>query len=237
METQSSYLHLWMRTLTELFEKDVIDCTACPRLRDYLLSVAQEKRAAYKDQTYWGRPVPTLLPPEGPSAVRLLVVGLAPSAHGANRTGRMVTGDRSGDWLYRALHKFGFCTQPLSVSKDDGLALIDCAVTCTVRCAPPQNKPLPAEFQNCKAHGLRLLASLPSLQLVVALGSIAFKETQKWLGSQALVKFAHLQSAKVGGVEIIATYHPSQQNTFTGVLTEPQFDRVFQRARGLLDES
>jgi uracil-DNA glycosylase family 4 len=204
--------------------------------------VAREKRAAFAHETYWGRPVPAF----GDAGARLLVVGLAPAAHGGNRTGRMFTGDRSGDWLYRALHRAGFANQPTSEHRDDGLVLRDALITASVRCAPPDNKPLPSERDNCREYLARELALLlPRLRVIVALGSFAWENLFRVLGEQGVAiparrpRFGHgVEVALAQGPALIASYHPSQQNTFTGKLTEEMFDRVWSRARTLIaDES
>jgi len=214
---------------------EIVACDRCPRLRTYCRQVAEEKRAAFRDWTYWGRPVPNF----GDPRARLLIVGLAPAAHGANRTGRMFTGDRSGDWLYRALFDAGFANQPTSVSADDGLQLIDCAITAAAHCAPPGNKPLPEELANC--HGwLDRTIELAPVVVFLALGQIGWRQivlearAQGWYRG-AIPKFSH--GARVplaGGRWLLGSYHPSQQNTFTGVLTRPMFDSVFRAARELL---
>jgi uracil-DNA glycosylase family 4 len=199
--------------------------------------VAAEKRRSFLEWDYWGQPVPNF----GDPKARLLIVGLAPAAHGANRTGRMFTGDRSGEWLYRALHKFGFATQAESNWVDDGLQLIDCAITAAAHCAPPDNKPLPEELANCR-EWLDETFELLQPRVMLALGQIAFKaivdqcKTRGWL-TAARPKFGH--AAKFALAEnrwLLASYHPSQQNTFTGKLTEPMFDEVFHQARQLLND-
>ena len=194
----------------------------------------------FRDQEYWGRPVPSL----GSLNARLLIVGLAPAAHGGNRTGRIFTGDRSGDWLYRALHRFGFANQPHSIDRNDGLCLIDCYITAAIHCAPPDNKPLPEEFAHCRPYFLEELQGLRNVRGVIALGMIAFKtyfsarRQLEWKTPSRLPDFSHGGVCVLeDGVEVISSYHPSQQNTQTGTLTEPMFDDVFRKARRLLDSN
>jgi uracil-DNA glycosylase len=214
----------------------IIDCERCPRLRTYCQEVAAEKRRAYLAWDYWGRPVPNL----GDPKARMLIVGLAPAAHGANRTGRMFTGDRSGDWLYRALHRAGFANQPTATSTDDGLALIDCAITAVCHCAPPDNKPLPEEIVNCRQWLVETIDILEPL-VFVALGQIAWKAVlaeargRQWLLGRP-AGFSHRAITELSDQRcLIASYHPSQQNTFTGKLTESMFDAVFTTARQRLN--
>jgi uracil-DNA glycosylase family 4 len=215
--------------------QQIVGCERCPRLRKYCRQIAQEKRRAFADWNYWGRPVPNF----GDPAARLLVIGLAPAAHGGNRTGRMFTGDRSSDWLYRALHKAGFANQPTSVSADDGLRLIDCAISAAAHCAPPDNKPTLQELANCRPW-LENTFDLINPQVIVALGQIGFRaaltqaKRRGWFAG-SMPKFGHAVTVELEeGRRIIASYHPSQQNTFTGKLTEPMFDRVFALARKYL---
>lgn len=216
----------------------IVSCKQCPRLIDWCAQVAREKRRAYMEDTYWGGPVPGF----GDPKARLWIVGLAPGAHGANRTGRMFTGDRSGDWLYRALHRAGFANQPTSVSRDDGLTLIDAYISAVVRCAPPLNKPLPDERERCLPYLEAERRMLRGVAAVVCLGKFA------WDGFLAMLKrggeipstrvgFGHGAECAVAGYQVIGSYHPSQQNTFTGKLTEPMLDAVFHRARLILDEA
>ena len=213
--------------------REVVRCRRCPRLVAWREEVAREKRAAFADETYWGRPVPGF----GDPRAGVLVVGLAPAAHGANRTGRMFTGDRSGDWLYRAMHRAGFANQPLSRDRDDGLELRGAYVTAGVRCAPPKNRPAAAERDRCAPYLLRELDALwPDLHSIVALGGFAFRLVLGLLAGRDLPvprprpRFGHGVEVDLGRVAVLASYHPSQQNTFTGRLTEPMFDRVWRRA-------
>jgi uracil-DNA glycosylase len=202
--------------------------------------VAAEKRRAYREWEYWGKPVPSF----GDPNARLLIIGLAPAAHGANRTGRMFTGDRSGDFLYRALHAFGFASQPFSRSRDDGLRLHDAYVTAAARCAPPANKPLPVEIRNCRRYLELELELLRGVKVVVALGRIAFDVYLSVLKDAGLIlsrapfRFAHNREHHTGpGLPLlISSYHPSQQNTSTGRLTEVMLNQVFENARRHLAE-
>jgi len=208
----------------------VVDCRACPRLVTWREQVAREKRRAFADWDYWGRAVPGFGDPQA----RVLVVGLAPAAHGANRTGRIFTGDRSGDWLYASLHRTGFANQPTSTHRDDGLALTDVWITAPVRCAPPANKPTPAERDRC-ADYLRAEFDLLPWQVVVALGGFAWDVVlshRGWEGTKP--RFGHGASTTLpDGRVLLGSYHVSQQNTFTGRLTEPMLDAVFLAAREL----
>ncbi len=212
-------------------------CRLCPRLVEWRERVAVKKRAAYRDDTYWGRPVPGFGDPEA----RLVVVGLAPAAHGANRTGRMFTGDRSGDWLYRALHRAGFASQPESAARDDGLVLRDVWVTAPVKCAPPANKPNVDERDACAGWFRAELALLARARVFVCLGAYGYAALWSGLAASGaeLVrpqpKFSHgLVVALPDDRAIVASYHPSQQNTFTGRLTEDMFDAVFGAASALI---
>ncbi len=219
----------------EALHQSICKCELCPRLVAWTQEVARTKVARFKDFDYWGKPVPSL----GRADARLLVVGLAPAAHGGTRTGRVFTGDRSGDWLYRALHRFGFANQPHSTDRDDGLTLADCYITAVLHCAPPLNKPQPKEVSNCKPYLARELELLTQVRVVVALGKIAFDNI--WpLISQSLPKrppFRHALEVELpSGQTLIASFHPSQQNTFTGKLTEPMFDQIFARARQRLEQ-
>ncbi|HLH29579.1 MAG TPA: uracil-DNA glycosylase [Terriglobia bacterium] len=218
-------------------QTEIIDCRRCPRLVTYREDVARTKVRRFMDWDYWGRPVPSL----GSLDARLLVIGLAPAAHGGNRTGRIFTGDRSGDWLYRALHRFGFANQPTSTDRRDGLKLIDSYITAAVHCAPPDNKPLPSEFKNCRPYLLDEMQRLMKVRVVVALGLIGFKaylgarKELGWQNPSPMPPFGHGLSAKLpDGITIISSYHPSQQNTHTGKLTEEMFDEVFRKARKIL---
>jgi uracil-DNA glycosylase family 4 len=214
----------------------IVTCDRCVRLREYCRQVAAEKRTAFRDCDYWGRPVPNF----GDLAARMLIVGLAPAAHGANRTGRVFTGDRSGDWLFRALHKAGFANQPQSTSRDDGLQLTDCVVTAVVHCAPPGNRPLPSELAHCQPWFQQTIDRM-SVRVFVALGQIAWRAVVAEMRRRAWYegptpRFAHgARVALTDGRWLLGSYHPSQQNTFTGVLTETMFDAVFRAARQLLD--
>ncbi|MEN8238979.1 MAG: uracil-DNA glycosylase, partial [Actinomycetota bacterium] len=217
-----------MSALTEA----LIDCSACPRLVAWRQEVAETKRAAFRDDEYWGRPVPGF----GDEEARIAVIGLAPAAHGANRTGRMFTGDRSGEWLYRALFTAGLANQPTSTDRGDGLSLTDVWITAPVRCAPPQNKPTPAERENCSQWFDAELALLDKVAVYVVLGQIAYHSLWAYLGRAGVdlprprPKFGHGKMVVVGGVSVVMSYHVSQQNTFTGRLTEVMLDDVFARA-------
>jgi uracil-DNA glycosylase family 4 len=222
----------------ETLRETVISCRLCPRLVSWRETVAREKRAAYRDQEYWGRPVPSF----GDSKARLLVCGLAPAAHGGNRTGRIFTGDRSGDWLFAALFRAGFANQPTSTHRDDGLKLRDCYVTACVRCAPPGNKPNPKERDNCQRYLLEEFCLLRRLQVIVCLGGYAWDGVVRALARLDMrpatrQRFGHGAEALVGAYTLLGCYHPSQQNTFTGRLTEKMIDSVMQRARSLVDRS
>ena len=211
---------------------DVVACRVCPRLVEWREGVAAEKRTAFQDWEYWGRGVPGF----GDARARIVVVGLAPAAHGANRTGRMFTGDRSGDWLYGALHRARLASQPSSESVDDGLRLNDVYVTSAVRCAPPENKPTTQERDACAPFLQRELALLDRARVFVALGSFGYQVLARELGLRPRPKFGHLIEARVNeGTEaervVLCSFHPSQRNTFTGKLTEEMFDAVFARAR------
>lgn len=219
----------------EQLNGQLIECRRCPRLVTWREEVAATKRAAFRDSDYWGRPVPGF----GDPSARLVLVGLAPAAHGANRTGRMFTGDRSGDWLFRALHRAGFASQPDAVDRTDGLALNDCYITAIVHCAPPDNQPTAAERATCGIWLDRELELLVSTRVVVALGQLAYTQVLRRYGPDAprpRPRFGHGQEVQIGstGPRLLASYHPSQQNTFTGRLTEPMLDAIFTRTNALL---
>lgn len=204
-------------------------CRACPRLVAWREEVAVVKRAAYRAEEYWGRPIAGF----GDPSARIVVLGLAPAAHGANRTGRVFTGDRSGDWLFRAMHRAGFANQAASTGRDDGLVLRDAFVTAAVRCAPPGNKPLPSERDNCRPFLDRELALLSSARVVVCLGGFAYEVACKQFGVVRAPRFGHGVIAPAGDKTLLCSYHPSQQNTFTGRLTEPMLDAIFTTANEL----
>ena len=216
--------------------RQIVKCEQCPRLRAHCSHIAEHKRRAFRDWDYWGRPVANL----GDLRANLLIVGLAPAAHGANRTGRMFTGDRSGDWLFRALHKAGFANQSNATDRDDGLQLTDCAITAVCHCAPPDNKPTREELANCRPW-LTQSIDLVAPRVFLALGQIAWKATidqlleREWLAGKRQ-KFGHAAKVRLSdNCWLLGSYHPSQQNTFTGRLTEPMFDKVFSTARKLID--
>ena len=214
----------------------IVACRRCPRLVRYREEVARTKKREFASWTYWGRPVPGF----GDPRAELLIVGLAPAAHGANRTGRMFTGDSSGRWLFRALHRHGFANQPESVHRDDGLRVRNAYITAVVRCAPPDNRPAPDEMANCAGYLRREFPLLPRIRVIVALGQIAFTQVLALMESEGMTiprprpRFAHGAGCLLQGrrppVELIASYHPSRQNTQTGRLTESMLDEVFRRA-------
>jgi uracil-DNA glycosylase family 4 len=220
-------------------ERRVVACKRCPELRAYCAAVARTKKREYRDATYWGKPVPGF----GDRSARVLIVGLAPGAHGSNRTGRMFTGDASGVWLYRALHRAGFANQARAVSPDDGLTLRDAYITAAIRCAPPANKPTPLQRKRCLPFLLEEIEALPRVRVVVTLGKLADDTIHPILRSRyalrgARAAFAHgaqtLYEDKTGrSLIVLASYHPSRQNTNTGVLTEPMLDAVFAAAAAL----
>ena len=210
-------------------DEGVAACCRCPRLVEWREQAASEKRAAFRDDIYWGKAVPSF----GPANAKILVVGLAPAAHGANRTGRMFTGDRSGDWLYRAMWQAGLASQPESRSRDDGLELISARITSIVRCAPPGNKPTIEERNRCLPYFRRELELLTKLRVIVCLGSFAWENCARELGVQPRPKFAHGLEHADGNLTLLCSYHPSQRNTFTGLLTEDMLAGIFVRAAEL----
>ena len=229
-----------MPTALAILNKEVIQCTRCPRLVAYREQIGREKRRAYRDHEYWARPVPGF----GDPHARVLILGLAPGAHGSNRTGRPFTGDASGKFMYPILHKLGFASQPNAESRGDGLRLVDCYITAAVRCAPPDNKPLLSELQNCSEYLDRELAILRDVRVVVALGRIGFDAYLAYLKRNGIVertaayKFAHAAGyALPNGITLLASYHPSNQNTATGKLTAKMFEEVFRKARKMAGEN
>ena len=213
-------------------ERQVESCRRCPRLVEWRERVALEKRAAFRDEEYWGRPISGM----GDPAARVYVLGLAPAAHGGNRTGRIFTGDRSGDWLFASLYRTGFANQPHSLHRGDGLKLKDAFIGAAVRCAPPANKPLPSERDNCLPYAANELELLPGIRVVVCLGGFAWDAALRLLDPavRPRPRFGHSTEHEVpGGRTLLGCYHPSQQNTFTGRLTEEMIDSVFARAREL----
>jgi uracil-DNA glycosylase len=215
-------------------QREVVACRRCPRLVRWREEVARTGRASYAGQVYWGRAVPGFGDPEA----ALVIVGLAPAAHGANRTGRMFTGDRSCDWLFAALYRAGFASQPTSTSVDDGLTLAGAYITATVHCAPPDNKPAPSERAACAPYLARELSLLTRVAVVLALGQVAWQALAAHYGLTPRPAFGHLAEVPLGGgVVLLGSYHPSQQNTFTGKLTVPMFDAVFTRARRLIADA
>lgn len=223
------------RDSLKTLQNDVIACNACDRLRIYCRGIAATKRKAYLHQAYWGRPVPGF----GDPAAWLWIVGLAPGAHGANRTGRVFTGDRSGDFLYAALHRAGLANQPTSVWRDDGLKLTGCYISAAARCAPPDNKPLPAELKACEPFLDREWRLLKNKRVILALGKIAWDAVLPLAARNGVTlpsprpAFGHAAEVTLGPVTMIGSYHVSQQNTFTGKLTPQMFDAILARARKL----
>ena len=231
----------------EKLQDTVIQCRKCPRLVAYLKEVSERKPKRYRDWDYWSKPLPSF----GDPGARVLIVGLAPAAQGGNRTGRMFTGDRSGEWLFNALYQFGFANQPNSLRRDDGFELDDCYITATIRCAPPKNKPLPEEIENCRPYFLEELDLLKNIEVLVPLGQIAFTQTLKSLRLKGFeipsLSFGHgkiyslrtpnsVRNADLRSLRtLITTYHPSQQNTQTGKLTRPMFHKIFKMVRKKLE--
>ena len=223
----------------EILNQQVIACERCPRLREYCAEIARVRRRQWRDWSYWGRPVPSF----GDPRARVMVLGLAPGAHGSNRTGRNFTGDGSGNFMYPILYEAGFASQPNSTSRDDGMRLYDMRITAAARCAPPANKPTPEELRNCSGWLDQEIALLTRLRVVVCLGKIAFDAFLAYLArngiitSRANFTFTHGAEYELpNGMRLLATYHPSLQNTNTGVLTAPMFLKIFTRARSLIDE-
>jgi uracil-DNA glycosylase len=219
----------------QALEAEIVSCRRCPRLVAWREEVARVKRASFADETYWGRPVPGFGDPDA----SMVILGLAPAAHGGNRTGRVFTGDRSGDWLFAALYRAGYANQPTSRTRDDGLALDDCWVAAAVRCAPPANKPTPAERDTCLPYAVRELELLSSARVIVCLGAFAWDAALRILavlGHERLrprPRFGHGAEAVSGRFTLLGCFHPSQQNTFTRRLTEDMLDTIFTRARAL----
>ncbi len=226
----------WKENLERL-QKRIIRCQKCPRLVAYLKEIQKNKPKRFKDWDYWSKPLPSF----GDPNACVLIVGLAPAAHGGNRTGRMFTGDRSGEWLFEALYRFGFANRPHSVCREDDFALKDCYITATIRCAPPNNKPLPEEIENCRPYILKEFGFLRNVKVIVPLGQIAFTQTLKSLrkkgyhvppypfGHGKVYSFSNEQESRA--ITMITTYHPSQQNTQTGKLTRQMFHRIFELIR------
>jgi uracil-DNA glycosylase family 4 len=225
-----------MPSALAILNHEVVNCVRCPRLVAYREQIGRDKRKAYRDADYWARPVPGF----GDPLARVIVLGLAPGAHGSNRTGRPFTGDASGKFMYPILHKIGFASQPTAEHRDDGLHLIDCYITAAVRCAPPDNKPLPSELANCSTYLDRELAILRHRKVVVALGKIAFDAYLNYLRRNGVVQsrasyiFGHAASYQLpDGTTLLASYHPSNQNTATGKLTAAMFENVFRQAAAI----
>lgn len=221
-----------------ILQDKIIPCRKCPRLGPYLLEISEHKPRRFRDWNYWSKPLPSF----GDPKARVLIIGLAPAVNGGNRTGRMFTGDRSGEWLFEALHRFGFANQPNSVRRDDNFALKDCYITATIRCAPPENKPLPGEIENCRPYILKELDLLKNVRVVVPLGQIAFTQTLRSLKLKGYevppLAFGHGKKYVLGTpdsrlrtITLITTYHPSQQNTQTGKLTRSMFYQIFKMVR------
>ncbi len=221
-------------------QETIVTCRKCPRLVEWREKVAAEKVRRFKSEEYWGRPTPAF----GVPGARLLIIGLAPAAHGANRTGRMFTGDRSGQWLYEALYRFGFANQVGSVKRDDGLRLNDCLITAALRCAPPANKPISEELDNCRPYLRKELDLTDRKRVILVLGQIAFRCFLKaWAENGGLIQGERAPAFRHAGewnltdnMTLLSSYHPSQQNTQTGRLTRAMFYSVFRRARQILDQ-
>jgi uracil-DNA glycosylase family 4 len=231
-EAEGVALRTGVDPATELgaLERRITKCRRCPRLVEWRERVARERRASFAGEEYWGRPVAGF----GDPGARVYVLGLAPAAHGGNRTGRVFTGDRSGDWLFAAMYRTGFANQPRSEHLGDGLRLDGAFIGAAVRCAPPANKPLPSERDNCLPYAGEELRLLPEVRVVVCLGQFAWDAAARLLGVRPKPRFGHgAELAVDGGPAMLASFHPSQQNTFTGKLTEAMLDRVFTRAREL----
>jgi uracil-DNA glycosylase family 4 len=223
----SRNLHVSVSDPFGALAREIVECERCPRLVAWCRQVATDKRAAFRDETYWGRPVPGF----GDRQARIVVLGLAPAAHGANRTGRVFTGDRSGDWLFRAMFRAGLANQPTSVDVNDGLALTGAWVTAAVKCAPPANKPTPTERDTCAAFLTREMEQLSDVRVVVCLGRFGYDAACRHFDVRPRPDFAHgAEVAVEGGLVLLCSFHPSQQNTFTRRLTEPMLDAVFTRA-------
>jgi uracil-DNA glycosylase len=231
-----------MTDTIDAVERRIVACERCPELREYCATVAREKKRAYANETYWGKPVPAF----GDARARVMLVGLAPGAHGSNRTGRMFTGDASGDFLFPALYRAGFASQPNAVDSSDGLTLRDCIITAAGRCAPPANKPTPQQLRNCFPYLLEEFDALPNLRVTIGLGKIGFDAILRMLRERNYVfvtkpAFAHgVEAVATLGkrhIAVIGSYHPSRQNTNTGVLTVKMFDAIFTRAKTLLTAS
>jgi len=226
-----------MPSTLSVLNNEIIHCTKCPRLVEYREQIGREKRRAYREHDYWARPVPGF----GDPKARVLILGLAPGAHGSNRTGRPFTGDRSGEFMYPILYRVGFASQPNATDRKDGLKLIGCYITAAVRCAPPDNKPLPSELANCAPYLDRELAILKDVKIVVALGKIAFDAYLNYvkrnsvISSRAGYVFGHGAAyAMPDGMTLLASYHPSNQNTATGKLTPTMFEEVFRTAKRMI---
>lgn len=214
-----------------MLNSKIMGCTLCPRLARYIRQVGQEKVKRFADEEYWSKPLPSW----GDPNAKLLIVGLAPAAHGGNRTGRMFTGDSSGNWLAKAMYETGFASRPTSISKDDGLVLKGAYITAAVRCAPPDNKPLPSELIHCSQYLVSELQLLKNISLVLVLGKIGFDAYCRAIGAKGLV-FGHGACYEIGGRLLLASYHPSRQNTNTGRLTWPMWIKIFITARSMIEK-